>query len=119
MDDRAVRFYNRATILFALLAVVAPRSGWCWSFAIDAPGRSGLPGHRRTVARHRRLGDRSIRGLDRDRPWAVPATVVACWLLIVTRGRAKWSTTSTHSTITFPLAAIGAVIVLLADPAAG
>lgn len=113
MDDRSVRFYNRATILFALLAVVAA-IGLVLVFAIDMPWpiRAFLvTAYGLVIAGSAIL----IRGLDHDQPWAVPATIVACWLLIVS-GAVEVVYNLTHSTITFPLAAIGAVIVLLADP---
>ena len=45
----------------------------------------------------------------------MPATVLACWLLIVS-GVVDLVYNLTHSTITIPLAVIGAVIVLLEDP---
>ena len=113
MDDRAVRFYNRATILFVLLAVVAAiglvvlvslETWWpVRAFLLTADGL--------VIAGSALL----IRGLDHDRPWAVPATVLACWLLVVT-GVVQVIYDLTHSTITIPLAAIGAAIVLLEDP---
>ena len=113
MDDRAVRFHNRATILFVLLAVVAA-IGLVLMFALELrwPIRAFLVTTDGLVIAGSAV---LIRGLDHDRPWAVPATVVACWLLIVS-GVVEVVYDLTHSTITFPLAAIGAVIVLLADP---
>lgn len=113
MDDRAVRFHNRATILFVLLAVVAA-IGVVLVFAIDLPWpiRAFLvTAYGLVIAGSAVL----IRGLDHDQPWAVPATIVVCWLLIVS-GIVEMVYNLSHSTITFPLAAIGAVIVLLADP---
>lgn len=113
MDDRTVRFYNRATILFVLLAVVAA-IGLVLVVAIDLawPMRALLVTMYGLVIAGSAI---LIRGLDRDQPWAVPATVLACWLLIVS-GLVDLVYNLTHSTITIPLAVIGAVIVLLEDP---
>ena len=113
MDDRAVRFHNRATILFVLLAFLAA-IGLVLVFAIDLPWPIRafiVTAYGLVIAGSAVL----VRGLDHDRPWAVPATIVACWLLIVS-GVVDVVYDLTHATITFPLAAIGAVIVLLADP---
>ncbi len=113
MDDRTVRFHNRATILFVLLAGLAVIA-IALTFVADMswPVRIvGILTYALTIVASAMI----VRGLDRQRPWAVPTTIVACAILIAA-GIIQVAYDLTQATITIPLAAIGAGVVLLVDP---
>ncbi len=112
------RFRTRAQLLFGLLVVVALIGGW---LVFLVPG--DLPAVARVVA----LGGLAlsiaaytalIRALGRGRDWSMSATIWACVLLVVA-GVVQVFYDLTRSTITIPIAAILALVVLAVRPPAG